>query len=82
MAAGRSLVKNGVRQINRWPSLRDIMFYNDEERRHLQSDRERKRYKQVYKITPIFSVLYVNFGTFSDITLVFVVITFPLTANL
>ena len=34
------------------------------------------------KITHIFSVLRANFGTFSDITLVFVAITFPLTANI
>ena len=31
--------------------------------------------------TPIFSALYVHFGTFSDITLVFVVITFWFTAD-
>ena len=33
-------------------------------------------------IMPIFSALCANFGRFSDITLVFVVITFPLTSNL
>ena len=45
MAARRSLFKNGVKRISRWPSLYNIMFYNDGEQRHLQSDREGKRYK-------------------------------------
>ena len=86
MAARRSFVKNSIRRISRWPSPRAITFYNDGESYHLQSDRERKRYKQVRrrytKITRIFSAPCANFGTFSDITIVFVVITFPLTANL
>ena len=86
MAARRSFVKNGVRRISRWPSPHDLTFYNDGEPYHLQSDRERKRFKQVRrrytKITHIFSAPCANFGTFSDITLVFVVITFPLMANL
>ena len=38
--------------------------------------------EDIRKLPIFFSAPCANFGTFSDITLVFVVITFPLTANL
>ena len=47
MVARRSFVKNGDRRISRWPFRRSIMNYNDSDGRHLQSDREPKRYNQV-----------------------------------
>ena len=66
---------------------RSIMNYNDREGRYLQSDREPERYitryvKVIRTFTPIFSSLYAHFGTFSNISLVFVVITSWFTADL
>ena len=65
MVARRSIVKYGVRRISRWPSPLDILFYNNREPSHLQSDREPKHYKKVRwsyaNITPIFSALLCAF---------------------
>ena len=65
MVTRRSFVKNGVRHISRWPSPLDILFYNNRQGRHLQSDCEPKCYKKVHgsytNITPIFSVLLCAF---------------------
>ena len=62
------------------------MNYNDIEGHYLQSDREPKRYNQVRQSYTnsyaYFSALYVHFDTFSNITLVFVVITFWFTADI
>ena len=58
MAARRSFVKNGVRRVSRWPSPHDIMFYNDGEQHHLQSDREWKSYKQVYYILYLLYIFF------------------------
>ena len=82
---GRSLLKNRVRRISRWPFPNVIIFYNDRERRCLQSDGEAKCYRQVCLsyagITPIFLVFCVHFRTIPVIALVFELITSYLMVN-
>ena len=72
--------------MSRWPFSHVIIFYNDKEQRHLQSDGEGKCYKQVCcsyaNILPIFLAFFAHFRTFSVITPVFQLITSYVTADL
>ena len=76
MAARRSFVKNGIRQISRWPF--PVIIYN----RTVNQNAISRYVKVIQTFMPIFSVLYAHFGTISDITLVFVVIASWFTADL
>ena len=87
MAARRSFGKNGVRRISRWPSSLDILFYNDRKRSYLHNltvnQSVIRRYVEVIRTLSLFSLRFcAHFGTFLDITLVFVVITSWFTADL
>ena len=86
MAARRSFVENGVRQINRWPSPLDILFYNNRNEviYNLTVNRSViRRYVEVIRTLSLFSLCFcANFSTFLDITVVFVVITSWFTADL
>ena len=86
MAARRSFVKNGVRQISRWPSPPIFCFITIENEviyNLTVNQSVIRRYVEVIRTLSLFSLRFcVYFSTFLDITLVFVVITSWFTVDL